>query len=77
MAPELSDTSKPAYGLGGTLRLIAIMVVLALGLNGMLVVFDIISLESLASGALKLGMLAAIGAVATSVVWMLTRVGRG
>ena len=60
-------------GLGGTVKLVLILAVLALACLSGLAVLDVISLGTMSEWAVKLGLLAAICALATAVIWLLTR----
>jgi hypothetical protein len=72
---EYTEPVHLGSGLGGTLRVLAGLLVLVLATLGVLAVFDVIELATMGWWMLKIGALALIAAVACGVVWALTRTG--
>ena len=60
-------------GLGGTVKLVTILAVLALACPSGLVVLDVIPLATMGELSVKLGLLTTIGVLTTAVIWLLTR----
>ena len=73
MSHDISGTNPIGSGLGGTLRLLAIALVLATASLGTLVVFEVIDLPTFGETSIKLAGLAAITAASTAAVWLLMR----
>ena len=70
------DYVQPRGGLPGTLRLLAIVAVLMLAGMGVLVVLDVVPLAAMSELSIKVGLLAAIAALSSVIIWVLMRINR-
>ena len=68
-----NEQIQQGSGLGGMLRLVAMLLVLALAGLGVGVVLDVITLADAGDLAIKLAALAGIAGLASAAIWVLTR----
>ncbi len=73
----VADTRElHSSGVGGALKLVALMAVLALAVLGSFVVLDVLPRAAFAEVSVKVLSLAAIAGLTSVAVWVLMRAGR-
>jgi hypothetical protein len=73
----MTSDDKSGTGFSGTLKLIAILIVLAIALLAVLLVFDVIPRSVFSDTAGKLIALAGIGALVSVAIWAISGRSKG